>query len=43
MKTFKEYLAEKFPFKHCWKGYARKGKKMKNGKMVPNCVKKPNK
>ena len=40
MQTFKEYLAEKFPFKHCWKGYMRKGKKKKNGKMVPNCVKK---
>ena len=22
----------------CWEGYVQKGTKMKNGKMVPNCV-----
>jgi hypothetical protein len=22
----------------CWKGYAQKGMKMKNGRSVPNCV-----
>lgn len=22
----------------CWDGYVQKGMKMKNGKMVPNCV-----
>lgn len=22
----------------CWDGYIQKGMKMKNGKMVPNCV-----
>ncbi len=22
----------------CWDGYVQKGTKMKNGKMVPNCV-----
>lgn len=22
----------------CWSGYVQKGMKMKNGKMVPNCV-----
>lgn len=23
----------------CWKGYSKKGYKIKNGKSVPNCVK----
>jgi hypothetical protein len=35
-KTFKELRTEmKDP---CWKGYKMIGKKMKNGKPVPNCV-----
>lgn len=32
MKTFKEIREA------CWKGYKRVGGKMKNGRMVPNCV-----
>lgn len=32
MKTFKEMREA------CWKGYKQVGGKMKNGKMVPNCV-----
>lgn len=27
----------------CWKGYEMQGHKMKNGKKVPNCVKKQKK
>ena len=36
MKTFKQ-LREEIN-EACWKGYKRVGGKMKNGRMVPNCV-----
>ena len=43
IKTFKEFVEGVTEptgnFKEaCWKGYERLGSKMKNGKMVPNCV-----
>ena len=36
MKTFKQLREE--VNEACWKGYKQVGGKMKNGKMVPNCV-----
>jgi hypothetical protein len=36
MKTFKQLRQE--IDEACWKGYKQVGGKMKNGKMVPNCV-----
>jgi hypothetical protein len=36
MKTFKQLKQE--VTETCWKGYKQVGGKMKNGKMVPNCV-----
>ncbi len=43
MKTFIEFLIEKKKQRldaKCWKGYKKKGTKMKGGVRVNNCVKK---
>ena len=37
-KTCKESVSEVNELDECWKGYKEVGGKMKNGKMVPNCV-----
>lgn len=50
MKTFKEFLKELSDSKQvdkkfddpCWDGYKQLGTKIKDGKTVPNCVKKEN-